>query len=276
MMRDRSGRRGALTLCILALGAGLVAADSAAAATISIGRSKDAITYGSESLRIFGELQPGAGASAAGRSVTLYEKPYPYKRSKVSARTLTGSEGRYGFRVQPEINSRYRVAVNDPEVATRSRSKLVVVFARGRLTGRATRDGHAEARFRLVYSPKLPTRLGGKRVSWYFHRLGTSRFTERDRSRAREPRRGALTGRGRWRLKPGRYRYEYAYCIDEPDRRDIGIGPPGVPRDCPRAFRASSRTLRSATGGSAAGGAGAGPVRASLSGSAAVASAVAG
>ena len=256
-------------LSALAVIAMAVGAEAARAASVSIRPSEEAVTYGNQ-IRISGRLVTDTGVSPAGRQVTLYERRYPYESSHALARVRTGPQGGYVFRgVEPDYNSRYRVAVNEPDVQVRSKSKLIVVFARGRLSGHTTRDGHAVARFRLRYSPRLPTRLAGRKVLWYFHRIGTRRFTVRDRSRTRQPRRGVLKSKGRWDLPPGRYRYEYAYCIDSPDRRDIGIGPPGVRRDCPRAVPARrARTLRS-------GAAAAGPLDAGLAGTAAPASALA-
>lgn len=268
-VRGKSGSRSASVLVAIALAVALMAADSAAAATINIARSKDFITYNRDSVKISGRLQTDAGGPAVGnREVKLYEKPYPYKRSKVIARTQTDAEGKYRFGgVQPDFNTRYRAAVGDPGVEARSKLKLVYVFARGGLSTRATRDGHAKSRFRLVFAPKLPTRLGGRKVVWYFHRLGTSRFTARDRSRSKEPRRGLLKGRSRFKLPDGRYRFQVTYCLDGPDKRDIGLGPPGVSRDCPRSFPANGRTLSSGSSAEAD------AVGASLSGSAEIVSA---
>ena len=252
-MRNRSGRLSLSMVCALALVIGLSAAASASAATLTERPSKKSITYNRETLKITGTLQTDPGVSPANRQVKLLERAYPYKRVKVVARTATDATGRYAFgQVQPDVNSRYRAVVSDPAVSARSANKLVVVFARGNLNVRTTRDGHAKSHFLLVYSPKLRTRLAGRRILWYFHRLGNPRFTVRDRTRTRQPRPGRLKGRSRFALPNGDYRYEVTYCIDTPDKRDIGIGPPGVSRDCPRKFRARSRGLARASAGVAA------------------------
>ena len=175
----------------------------------------------------------------------LYERPFPYKRSKLIATTTTNADGTYSFEsVKPDVNSTYKVAINDPDLAARSKSELVVVFAHGALKVKATKGRDIVSRFRLRYSPKLSTKLAGREVLWYFNEVGRPRFKVADRTRSKQPRKGLLKGKSRFQAPPGDYRFRVTYCLDVPDDKDIGIGTPGAPRNCPNSFPAeASRAL---------------------------------
>ena len=233
----------------LAVAVGLIAfgafSGPALAADVTAMAKPDSIGFGRGSVAIQGNLTADAGVSPAGRVLKLYERPFPYKRSKQIARTTTDANGAYGFEgVKPDMNSTYKVAINDPDLAARSESTLVVVFARGDLKVRATRNRDIVSRFRLRYSPKLSTNLAGRKVLWYFNEVGRPRFKVADRTRSKQPRRGLLKGKSRFMAPPGDYRFRVTYCLDVPDEKDIGIGTPGAPRNCPNSFpAAASRAL---------------------------------
>jgi len=237
---------------LLALGA--VAAAPAGAAKVTAKADPEAITFKRGSVAIKGTLTADPGVSAAGRTLKLYERPYPYKRSEQIAVTTTGADGSYSFDgVKPAMNSNYKVAINDPDLAARSKSELVVVFAQGEIKVRATRSRKVVSSFSLAYSPKLKTDLAGREVLWYFNKIGKPRFTVADRTRSKQPRKGLLTGKSSFPAPPGEYRFRVTYCLDVPNDRDIGIGPPGAPRNCPNSFpAAASRTLRDVGAGTAA------------------------
>lgn len=238
---------------IVAFAAAGIAAEQAAAASATITASPDAITYGQGTVEIRGFLTADPGISPAGRTLKLYERPYPYKSSQQIATTVTDANGHYVFEdVAPDLNSTYKVAINDPDLAARSKSQMVVVFARGTLSVRATPDRHVASRFRLVFSPDLPTDLADRQVFWYFNEIGKPRYVIKDKTLTEEPHPGLLVGRSRFTPPPGQYKFRVTYCIDVPNQEDIGVGPPGAPRTCPRSFPAeTARVLRSA--GSAAG-----------------------
>ncbi len=227
-------------VALIAAGVMLVSAATAEAASLSIGFDPDGVTFG-QSLDVKGKLDDTGGAAAGGRQVRLYSKPYPYKGSQLIATTVTGSNGKYRFNgITPEFNTRYRTTVSDAAVAARSRSRLAVVFAGGDLKVRATKKFVARSKFRLRFSPKLPLRLKGRKVLWYFHRNGTKRFTVRDRSRVSQKRKGLVSARSRFKLPRGNYRFQVAYCIVGLKRADIGLGVPVRDRSCPKSVSARS------------------------------------
>lgn len=230
--------------------AGLIAfvalgASSASAAEVTAKADPESVTFGRGSVAIEGALTADAGVSPAGRVLKLYERPFPYKRSKQIAEATTNADGSYAFEgVKPDVNSTYKVAINDPDLAARSKAALVVVFARGDLKVKATRDREIVSRFRLVYSPKLNTKLAGREVRWYFNEVGKPRFTIADKTRSKQTRKGLLKSKSRFPAPPGDYRFRVTYCLDVPNEKDIGIGTPGAPRNCPNSFpAAASRAL---------------------------------
>lgn len=235
---------------MLAVAAGLITfgalgAGSALAADLTAKAEPESISFGRGSVTIEGSLTADAGVSPAGRVLKLYERPFPYKRAKQIAQATTNADGDYSFDgVKPEVNSTYKVAINDPDLAARSKSALVVVFARGDLEVRATKKRDIVSSFRLQYSPKLTTKLAGREVLWYFNKVGDPRFKVADRTRSKQPRKGLLKGKSRFAAPTGDYRFRVTYCLDVPDEKDIGIGTPGAPRNCPNSFPAeASRAL---------------------------------
>ena len=243
----KSGLRATLATCggVLALAA--AAAAPAQAAEVTARAEPDAITYKQGSVEVKGRVTADPGAVAAGRQVKLYKRGYPYKTSRLVATTVTDGDGRYSFPgLKPDRNSMYRAVINVPNVSARSRPQLVVVFAQGDLRVRTKPNRHIVSKFELVYSPRLKTDLSGRRVFWYFNKVGDPRFEVIDRTRSFLVDPGVLRGKSNVKAPPGQYRYRMTYCLDTPDKRDIGIGPPGAPRDCPRSFPAGAgRTLRS-------------------------------
>jgi hypothetical protein len=247
---DHEGRaRGAATalataVC-LALLAALIVAPSASAQSgelprLGIKTSRDAVVWDKRGTRIGGTLRTPAGVRSAGRLVKLYERPYPYRRSKIIARTRTNDKGRYSFgSIKPDYNSRYRAAVNEPGVVARSDSPLVAVYVQADFDVRATRRGTAESRLEYRYSPKLPTRLDDRRILWYFNKVGASKAKVRDRTRTNVKKKGVMRASSSFRLPPGRYRFEVRSCI-KITKKDIGIGPPVARRGCPETIRLRS------------------------------------
>ena len=229
-----------------------IGAQGAAAATVSIKAKPDAITYNQGTVKIKGVLTADAGVSAAGRTLNLYERSYPYKSATLIARTVTGADGRYLFAdVKPDLNSTYKVAINDPDLLARSKSRQVVVFAQGKLKVRTTRDRHIASRFKLKFSPKLGSKLANRKVLWYFNQIGKPRFVIKDKTRTKSPRKGLLVGKSRFKAPSGNYRFRVTYCIDVPNQKDIGVGPPGAPRKCPRSFPAEASRALSTAGATA-------------------------
>lgn len=238
-------------LAVSLLAAPAARAQSGALPKLGIKTSRDAIVWDRRGTRITGMLRTPPGVSSAGRLVKLYERPYPYRRSKVVARTRTNDRGRYSFgAIEPDYNSRYRAAVSEPGVEARSDSPLVVVYAQGDFVVRATRGGTAEVELELRYSPKLPTDLDGLKTLFYFNKVGARKARVKDTSRTKVRRRGILRAQGSFGLPPGRYRFEVRYCIRTSQKRDIGLGPPVEDRRCPRSFRVR-RTQAMSTGATA-------------------------
>lgn len=235
----------------------LACAPSASAAdpSLSIAPAAAGVVFG-DPVSIGGALTVPAGVSAAGHEVKLYERRYPYKRSKIIATTRTATDGSYEFaRVLPRYNSRYRAAVGDDAVAARSASKLVVVSPRTLLRVKATKSSKAVSTLRLEYSSELSLSLDRRKVTWYFHRFGTPRFVSSDRTRAKERKRRAkkiLRSRSSFPVPRGDYQFEVTYCIDVPAKRDIGLGAPSSQRGCPKSFRASGRVATERRVGTAA------------------------
>ena len=228
-----------------------IGAQGASAASVSIKAKPEAITYSQGSVKIKGFLIVDPGASAAGRTLKLYERPYPYRSANVIATTVTDAEGHYVFDVVPDINSTYKVAINEPDVVARSKSQQVVVFAKGKLKVKTTRDRHIASHFKLKYSPNLPTNLAHRKVLWYFNEVGKPRFAIKDTSRTKARRKGLLIGKSRFEAPSGNYRFRVTYCIEVPHQKDIGVGPPGAPRTCPRSFPAQMSRALSTAGASA-------------------------
>ena len=226
----------------------------AATPALSIAPSPEAVLFGTPA-SVGGVLTPPQGVAAGGHTVKLYAKPFPYKRSKLIATATTAADGSYGFGVSPSYNTRYRAAVSDDALAVRSASKLLAVAPQATLKIKVSKSSDAISRVRLRYSSRLPLSLDGRKVTWYFHRAGTSRFVSRDHTRAREKRKGATTvlrARSKFGVPRGRYSFEVTYCIDVPKQRDIGLGPPVKGRGCPKSFRAGNPRQAAARLGAAA------------------------
>jgi hypothetical protein len=254
-MRQMSTRilrsRATMAAALVAFAFAGIGAQGASAASISIKAKPEAITYGQGPIQIKGFLEGDAGVSPGGRTVKLYERPFPYKTATQIATTVTFGNGFYVFNgVQPDLNSTYKVAINDPDLGARSKSQQVVVFADGKLHVRATRDRHIESRFELQYSPNLPVDLSGLKVFWYFNKTGDPSYTIKDTTRTKAPQAGTLTGRSRFEAPAGNYNFRVTYCIDVPNDNDIGVGPPGASRTCPRSFPAEPASTASARAGS--------------------------
>jgi hypothetical protein len=242
------GLRATLAACGGALAIAAGGAGAAQGAELTAKADPQAITYKQGSVTIEGNLTADPGVSAAGREVKLYKRGYPYKKARLVTTTLTDANGHYSFTgLRPDRNSTYKAAVGDPDLTARSNPKLIVVYAQGDLEVRAKQNRHIVSKFELVYSPRLRTNLADRKVRWYFHKLGDPRFEIADRSRSYLDGPGDLKGKSDFKAPPGGYRFEVTYCLDVPDKRDIGVGPPGAQRDCPRSFaaRTAARTLRS-------------------------------
>ena len=239
-------KRRILGVALLAalMGTGVAEAGGTSKTKLTIKPKQDSITYQRAGTSIRGELAAPAGTSVAGREVKLYEKRYPYRKSTLSDTTQTNAQGAYKFGgVNPAYNSRYRVVVGDPDLSVRSREALVVVYPRSKVRTKATRKGVAISSFELHYSGDLPLSLGGRRLYWYFNRVGTPRFKVRDRTSTIQSGRGILIGRSHFDLPKGSYRFSVSYCFEVPHKRDIGLGPPSRNRGCPRSYPASNRTV---------------------------------
>jgi Tfp pilus assembly protein FimT len=242
-----SGRsRRALIACAAALSFAAATA-SAQAAELTIHSNPQAITYQQGSVKIGGNLTADGSVSVANRELNLYKRGYPYDKGRLVTTTRTDANGHYNFSdLEPDRNSTYKVAINDPDLSARSDSLLVVVFAQGKLNVRTKKNRHIVSKFELVYSPRLTTDLSGRKVFWYFNKVGNSRFTIKDRSRSFLAGKGDLKGKSNFEAPPGEYRFRITYCLDVPNKKDIGVGAPGTPRDCPKSFKArAARTLRS-------------------------------
>ena len=244
--------RAATFVALAALAVAGIGAQGASAASVNIKAKPDAITYSQGSVKIKGFLVVDPGASAAGRTLKLYERPYPYRSASLIATTVTDAEGHYVFDVEPDVNSTYKVAINEPDVVARSKSQQVVVFAQGKLKVKTTRDRHIASRFKLKYSPSLTTNLAHRKVLWYFNEVGKPRFSIKDKTRTKAPRKGLLVGKSRFKAPSGDYRFRVTYCIDVPNQKDIGVGPPGASRSCPHSFPAATSRALSTAGDSAA------------------------
>ena len=249
-LRARTAFAATLAACAVAA----IGAQGASAASVSIKAKPDAIEYSNGMVQINGFLVADPGVSAAGRTLKLYERPYPYKSSQQIATTVTDAQGHYVFDgVEPDLNSTYKVAINDPDLIARSKSQQVVVFAHGELRVRATRDRRIKSKFSLEFSPKLKTDFDHRQVFWYFNRSGNPLYVIKDETRTKTPRKGLVTGHTSFPAPAGNYTFRVTYCIDVPDQKDIGVGPPGAPRKCPRSFPAEmSRALAAAGSGAAA------------------------
>jgi hypothetical protein len=238
---------GALAGCAGALAIASATAGPALGADITAQAEPQAITYKQGSVKIEGDVTADPGVVAAGRQVKLYKRGYPYKTSRLVTTTVTDANGHYSFTgLKPDRNSTYRAVVNASNLMARSKPKLVVVYAQGDLDVAVKKNRHIVSKFELLYSPRLTTDLSGRKVRWYFAKDGDARFTIHDRSRSFLDGPGHLKGKSNFKAPRGQYRFRVTYCLDTPDKRDIGVGPPGSPRDCPRSFSAGAgRTLRS-------------------------------
>lgn len=243
---EKGPNRRAVIACAAALALAATTAP-AHAASLTANAKPDAITYQQGSVTIKGNLTADGSVSPANRELNLYKRGYPYDKGRLVTTTRTDANGHYSFTgLRPDRNSTYKVAINDPDLAARSDSQLVVVYAQGHLKVRTKKNRHIVSSFELVYSPRLTTKLAGRKVLWYFAKDGATRFRVKDRSRSFLVQKGDLKGKSNFEAPPGDYRFRITYCLDVPDKRDIGVGPPGAPRDCPRSFKAqAARTLRS-------------------------------
>jgi hypothetical protein len=191
----------------------------------------------------------GVFSGDSGKTVTLYESPYPYEDEEVVTSTTTGQGGAFSFPgLAPELNTRYRVAF-DGEVLDGDASSTpaqVYVFARFAVDVLPTaRPSAILATFDATYSPEIqPEFLIGRPVYWYFRKTTQKSYKRVEKSRWRDTSSGA---HAQATIKLPRSRKAYRYFIGactEVEKEDVGIGPP-IEVNCPQ--RRKVRSAESAT-----------------------------
>jgi len=210
--------------------------------SITLHATKRDILYGRSTV-LTGRLTDKQGKPLVYSPVALTSSPYPYRKKLTSAvPTLTNASGLYAIQVTPEYNTRYFVrrehTIPPPVHPTKPRSPavLVAVYPFPRFTLR-TAGGYARAHYRLKFSPKLPTPIAHRRVTWYEHSASGSRWRTVGHDRTREVRPGVIRTGFRHKLSgPGQSSgYRVNACIDFPKKHDVGFGRPTAhPTACPR------------------------------------------
>jgi hypothetical protein len=181
----------------------------------------------------------GTPPSPAGRTVTLYEKRYPYTSEAAVATTTTDGDGTYEFTgLKPGFNAYYRAAVTEPATAT-SEGAPVWVYPRAHPARVRYIGGRRfAASFRMDFAEDYPVDLGGRPASWYFRKKGHSVAHRIDRSTTHQPRPGLVQSKERFRVPRGRYRFFIGWCFAVTDiGEDTGMGKPPTNQPCPRRFR---------------------------------------
>lgn len=242
-----SVRRGGVGAALAVAGSALLVATPTQAggltsAEITADMGKRKINF-NRTTSVSGQLTTSAAIgpppSPAGRTVTLYEKRYPYASEAAIATTTTEGDGSYEFvGLKPGFNAYYRVAVTEPTAAT-SEEVPVWVYPRAHPPRVRYLGGRRfAASFRMDFAEDYPVDLGGRPASWYFRKKGHSVARRIDRSKTHQPRPGLVQSKTRFRVRRGRYRFFIAWCFAVTDLgEDTGMGKPPTNQPCPRRLR---------------------------------------
>jgi hypothetical protein len=245
-MRGLVARAGIGAAVAVAAGAVVVAAPAhaggltSAEITAEVGKRK---IHFNRATSVGGRLTTSTAAgtppSPAGRTVTLYEKRYPYTSETAVATTTTDGDGSYEFTgLKPGFNAYYRAAVTEPVAAT-SEEVPVWVYPRSHPPRVRFLGGRRfAASLRMEFSEDYPVDLGGRTASWYFRKKGQSVAHRIARSKTHQPMPGLVRSKTRFRVPRGRYRFFIGWCIAVTDiGEDTGMGKPPTNQPCPRRFR---------------------------------------
>jgi hypothetical protein len=222
--------------CLIALvGAAPAHAGALTSAEITAEVSKKKI-YFNRSTKIRGTLTT---SSPAGRTVTLYERLYPYTAETVVGTTTTDAEGDYAFTgIEPGFNARYRAAVTQPTDAT-SEELAVWVYPRFDVNVRVTGFRRGKTKLDMFFAPDYPVDLDNRPSSVYFRKGGRPFFHRIERSRTNLAAPGHLVDEAGFRIPGGHYgRFWIAWCTEVTDvGEDTGMYKPPSDQKCPRRFR---------------------------------------
>jgi hypothetical protein len=245
----RAGLGVAAAICLTAvIGTASASAGGLVSAEITAQVSKRNIFF-DRSTKVSGELTTSATIgfppTPAGRTVTLYEKRYPYASETTLGTTTTAADGSYEFTgLEPGFNAYYRVAVTQPASAT-SEDVPVWVYPRAHFPKvRFIGPRRVATHFTVDFSPEFPVDLGGRKITWYFLKGGHHRYNRIEHSTTHQPRPGLATGKTRFHIPDGRYRRFYVYwCFEVTDvGEDTGMGKPPTNEPCPKHFRVRGHT----------------------------------
>ena len=222
---------GATCAALLAFFSIAVAGQAGTGPTLSAKVTKQDIRLGSATV-VRGRLT-GGPAGDAGQALTVYAKPYPYKREKVAGTVTTGATGRYSLEVRPRRNTRYVVRADaDPTIESTKEPIAWVYPKRIGTVAKFIRPGLASGRMILRVDPNHPFRFQGRPLFFYFRKKSSNFFDRvaRTKTRLRSP--GNVTGYARFEIPRGNYTFLVSWCFD-PGRGDFGVGRP-VRQKCPR------------------------------------------
>jgi hypothetical protein len=104
--------------------------------------------------------------------VTLYARPFPYRSRRVVAKTTTGANGSFAFRIRPDRDTRFRAKVAG---AGATNAVQIDVLAKAPERARALPLGRARVSI-VVYHPS-GLHWGRGRVAWSFATGSHTRFS---------------------------------------------------------------------------------------------------
>jgi hypothetical protein len=232
MGMSRVGRR--VVAGFVVMGA-LLGASDASAASLSIELDRKEVTYPRTAVKVTVRLDTETGSSSRGYEVRLYEDRFPFGgKARLVDEGQFPAGGRLTFRADAQFNSRYQAIVEDGSFSVASAEKPVYVFPKLNQSGNVTEGGRFRTSLRVRYSPELPVKLAGSKVSFYFRKVGGGPYVRKDTGKARLKAPGTIVGKGDFALPTGRYRFLSLACIDFP-RKPLGMfGPDYRYFKCPR------------------------------------------
>jgi hypothetical protein len=167
----------------------------------------------------------GAVKATAGTAVRLSASPYPYRRTRLVADTVTGAGGTFAFRVRPDRDTRYRVSA--PALPAGDGVTVTVAVA-GKVIIKLAHRPLGRARVTIVAFHPRDLHWAGATVRWQFASGPHARFAATPTTQTRRLSPYVAVTRATVALPAGRYRFRA--CFHAPG--DEALANRGAPPGC--------------------------------------------
>ena len=167
----------------------------------------------------------GRVRAPAGTTVRVLASPYPYRRARLVASTVTGARGGFAVRLRPARDTAYRVwapAVPAPDRAT------VTVAVAGKVVVKLAHRPLGRAAVTIVAFHPRDLHWAGATVRWQFAGGAHGRFAATPATQTRRLSPYVVLARTTIALPAGRYRFRA--CFHAPGER--ALADPGAPPGC--------------------------------------------